>query len=275
MSKKKITEETKKKAEAAKKTVKKTAEKAEEKSSAAIKIDRSKAQGVLKPLMFIVVLVLLLMGVDFLVQYLNNEASIAVVDGKRISRTEYINTLEDMYGEQVANSLVEEEVISQLAEEKGVSIGDEDVDQRYAELEDEFGGAEELEQTLFMYGMTVEELKEQLENEILMEKIIRPTLEYTDDDLERFFEENKEFIFPETEDISFEDKRDEVEEMYVRQKVNEERSVVVNEYKEGISIQINTPSAREEEDRGYGVFKATRNVLSNLFGNDNTEADEE
>ncbi len=237
----------------------------------AVKIDKSKAQGFLKPLIYVLVLFVLLMAVDFFVQYLNNHNSIAVVDGQRIPKAEYIDRLEEMYGEQVANIMVEEEVINQMAREEGVSAEKEDIDAKYDEIAAEFGGREALAETLVMYDMTEQELRDQLENEILLEKIVIPTLEYTDEDLEEFFEQNKEFIYQNVDEVTFEEEKEEVETMYTQQKVFEQREILLNEFKEGISIQLNTPRALEEEDRGYGLFQATRNILNNLFGSEDEE----
>jgi hypothetical protein len=255
------------------KTVEKKNDKAVSKST--IKIDKSKAKGFLRPLVYVLVLFFLLLAVDFFVQYLNNHYSIAVVEGKRISRAEYIDRLEDLYGEQVANMLVEEEVINQLAREEGVTVEKEDIDAKYDEIAQEFGGREALAETLTMYDMTEQELRDQLENEIILEKIIVPTLEYTDEDLEAFFEQNKEFIYDNVDEVTFEEEREDIEVMYIQQKVFEQRESLLNEFRGELSIQLNTPNAREEGEGRYGIFKATRNILSNLFSSENVEEQEE
>ncbi len=230
-----------------------------------IKIDKEKFKNFIKPFSLVLALFLILVGIDLFVQYLNNDYSIAVVNGQRVSKKEYVQKLEEMYGNDVANMLVEENVIKQLREQENVEISEKDIDEAYDGIAEQVGGKEELEKTLEMYGMTKEELRSQLVNELTMEKIIRPTLEWTDEDLGEFFEQNKEFIYPDTTDVVFEDERENIEDYFVQQKVNEKRGVILQEFKDSINIQLNTPSAKEDENRdGYKFLGATRNVFKNL-----------
>ncbi len=230
-----------------------------------------------KVLIFILVLILVLMGADFFVQYLNNHASIAVVDGHRISRSEYIERLEEMHGDQVANMLVEEKIIDLIGAEEGINIETEDVDEEYAKVAEQSGGEEALEQTLAMYGMQEGELRAQLRQELILREIVGPTLEYTDEDLGEFFEQNKEFIYPNAEDVDFDEEKDEIEDIYIQDQVHQQRGQLIQEFRDDISIQLNTPQAIEQEGREYELFKATRNVINNLLGRevDDDEVEDE
>ncbi len=234
------------------------------KKKVGMKMDKEKAMEFGKSAARVVGLLVLLLLVDFFVQYLNNDYSVAIVNGQRIPRREYVKNLEMMYGAQVADALIEEELVKQLGQQKGVGIDSEDVDKSYEEIEEQLGGAEALEAALAQNNLTKEELRSQLENELVLKSIIEPRLEYTDEDLAEFFEQYKELIYEDTTDVNFEDKRDEIEEIYKDQKIFEERDIVLNEFQQESIIQINVPGIGEEEP-SYGFFKATRNLISNFI----------
>ncbi len=257
------------------KTVKKTTPKVQKvqkpvSKNVNIKIDKEKLQGTLKSAAKVLVLVLILLVVDFFVQYLNNGYSVAIVDGQRIPRKEYVENLEKLYGLQIVNAMIEEELVGQLGKKEGVEVNEDQVNEKYDEFANEnFGGLEGLEEALEANNMTADQLKDQLKNELLLREIIEPTLEYTDEDLAEFFEQYKSVIYENEADAVFEDKRDEIEEMYINEKTYEQREILLTEFKDEITIQINVPGG-EQEEVTYGLFKATRNLISNFIDERNS-----
>ena len=229
-----------------------------------LKVDKNKAVDFAKSAGKVIGLLVLLLLVDLFVQYLNNDYSVAIVNGQRIPRREYVKNLEMMYGAQIADAMIEEELVKQLGREEGIEIDSEDVDESYSEIEMQLGGEEALKDALAQNNLTEEELRSQLENELVLKKIIEPRLEYTDEDLAEFFEQYKELIYEDTTDITFEEKRDEIEEIYKDQKTFEERDVILSEFQADSVIQINVPGFGDEEPT-YGLFKATRNLISNFI----------
>lgn len=257
-----------------KKTTKKPAKKTGTKKSSAknnlnLKIDKTRLVEFSKSAVKIVGLLLILLLVDLFVQYLNNDYSVAIVNGQRIPKREYIKNLETMYGMQVADALIEEELVKQLGIKEDISVDQSDIDEAYENIQEQIGGAEALESALEANNMTEKQLRDQLENELVLKAIIEPTLEYTDEDLANFFEEYKEFLYEDTAEVTFEDKREEIEKYYVEQKTFEERDTILNEFRKDVTIQVNVPGATEEEV-GYGLFKATRNLITNFVERNNT-----
>ena len=234
-----------------------------------VKIDKEKFKSFSKSAIKVLGLLLILLLVDLFVQYLNNDYSVAIVNGQRIPRREYIRNLETFYGLQVAENMIQEELIRQLGKKKGVEINTEDVDEAYNKIEEQIGGSEALQAALETNNMTEEQLREQLRNELILKAIIEPTLEYTEEDLANFFEEYKDFLFEDTSNITFESERDAIEGYYIEQKTFEARDTILNDFRQEVTIQINVPGANEEET-SYGFFKATRNLISNFIDERNT-----
>ena len=255
------------------KTKRKTASKKTSKSTKSknlnLQIDKNKLSEYAKSVGKVLGLLLILLLVDLFVQYLNNDYSVAIVNGQRVPRREYVKNLEMMYGAQVADALIEEELVRQLGTKEGVEVDSADVDESYKEIEEQLGGAQALEDALAQNNLTAEELRSQLENELVLKKIIEPRLEYTEEDLLEFFEQYKELIYEDPSQINFEDEKDEIEEIYKDQKIFEERDIVLSEFQQDSIIQINVPGLGEEEP-SYGFFKATRNLISNFVERHNT-----
>lgn len=217
--------------------------------------------------------------VDFLFQYLNNGYSIAVVDGVRIPRRTFYERLEKQYGESMAQQLIDEELIKIEAEKNDITVEEEEIQTQLDEIISSIGGEEAYTAALISNNITEKELKEQIEIDVILKKLIEPTLEYTEDDVKGFFEQYSSAIYPnetaaleEGEKLDYEMFKEGVEDIYVRQQVENERyswlEGLYNEYK----IQNNTVSQPK-----YGVLSATINIFSNLFeeANTNEEATEE
>ncbi len=226
-------------------------------------VDKEKFMEFAKSAGKILGLLLVLLLVDLFVQYLNNNHSVAIVNGERIPRSEYVETLERMYGAQIADAMIEEKLVQQLGESEGVEIDSDELDEAYEEIEDQLGGAEALESALEQNNMDASELREQLRSELVLKKIIQPRLEYTDEDLADFFDEYKELIYEDTDDLDFEEVREEIEEYYVDQKTFEERDTVLGEFQEESTIQMNVLGVGDEI--GYRFFGATRNLVTNFL----------
>jgi hypothetical protein len=216
-------------------------------------------------------------GVDLLIQYLNNDYSVAVVNGERVSKKEYYKLLDQAYGQSISETLIEYALIRQEAEKEGIEISQEDIDAELEETISYVGGEEAFEQLLIDNGITEKDVVEQIELSLLTTKVLEPTLEYTDDDLKAFFEEYSELIFPEEsanleegELLEFDTYKEETEDVYVNQKVEEGKSGWLQNLKAESKIQNNAV-----EKPKYGLLTVTRNIISNLIDNVNSNDTEE
>jgi hypothetical protein len=101
-----------------------------------IKLPKIEIKDNLKPIVKIVGMVLVIIAslalIDLAVQYLNNDYSVAVVNGTRISKNVWHDRLEKAYGSAVASQLIEDQIIKAEAKKADVSISKEDI---YAEID--------------------------------------------------------------------------------------------------------------------------------------------
>lgn len=76
--------------------------------------------------------------------------------------------------EQTANNLVDAELLSQEAESRGIEVADEDVDAELASLAEanQLGSAQELIDALEKQGTTEEQVRSQVELQVLVEQLV-------------------------------------------------------------------------------------------------------
>ena len=210
--------------------------------------------------------------IDFGVQYLNNDYSAAVVNGERITEREYFYRLDQAYGSAIVSQLIDEALVRQEAENEGVIATEEEIDEQLAEITEQVGGEEQLNLSLETYNLTMEDLKRQIELDVLTRKMIEPTLDYTDEDVKAFFEEYSEAIFPEEsaeleegELLDYETYKEETLDVFIQQEISTAQGPWLAELKADAKIQNNVL-----EDPGYKFLGATRNIVKNIWDDINS-----
>ncbi len=99
---------------------------------------------------------------------------------------------------RLLSDLIETRLVEQGASDLGVEISEADVDERRQTLIDEIGGEEQFEQLVAESGLTAEQVDEQVRDITLREEVqeeLAAGIDVTDEDVEAFFEENREQRF--------------------------------------------------------------------------------
>ena len=219
-----------------------------------------------KTFLTVVGVIVVFILIDFFVQYLNNGYSAAVVEGKRIPRSEYIKELETAYGATVVDQLIDEEIIKIEAAKAGVEATEEEVNKQLDLVIESVGGKEVYETVLQQNNIDEKELKDQIKLSILANKVLGPTVEYTEDDLKSFFNQYSAQLFPtetealeEGEKLDYEQYKDQVKQRYIEQKVYENEGAWLEGLRSQYKIQNNVTNKPK-----YGVLSATINIVENL-----------
>jgi len=120
---------------------------------------------------------------------------VAVVNGRRISRMDYITLMEKQVGEQTLDQLVTEEMILSKAESEGVSIDDETINNEIADIEKNIESqGQKLEEALEAEGMTRADLERQIRIRLLVEKMSGDVSEASEEEIQAFLTENKDLL---------------------------------------------------------------------------------
>lgn len=194
----------------------------------------------LDPKLIIVAIVVLIAGLFFIFR---SEFIVATVNGQPITRMELVKTLEEQAGQQALEGLVVQELIRQEAANKGIEVNQEDVDKEIENLETELEAqGQELDAFLELQGLTRDDIREQAELQILLEKLTADSSLLSEDDIEEAFtnalEQQQELLEDGDEEIDEEALRLEVEQGLTAQKQNQ-------------AIQEWIENAREQADINF------------------------
>lgn len=240
-----------------------------------LKFSKESLKKYVKPVAIGVGVILAFILIDLFVQYLNNDYSIAVVNGSRISRDSYHKKLETLYGQTVAAQMIDEEIIKQEAKKADISATKAEIQEKLDAIISDVGGQEAYESVLKANGIEEKALKDQLELNIITRKIMEPTLKYTDDDIKAFFDQYSSVIFPnetaaleEGAKLDYEQYKNETKEYFIQQQIEQEKPNWLDGLYTEYKIQDNST-----DKPTYGVLKTTINIFKNLFSeiNSNTE----
>jgi foldase protein PrsA len=120
----------------------------------------------------------------------SDTVTLASVNGVNISKDDLYNALVASGGQQTMDTLINNELVRQAVEKKGLKITDADVQKEMDSVRSSFGSDEEFQQTLAQYGMTVEGLKQEMTTQASMRKLLEPQVKVTDADIKKYYDDN-------------------------------------------------------------------------------------
>lgn len=123
---------------------------------------------------------------------------VAIVNGDPITKAQLYDAMYQQVGAQMVDDLITRRLIEQEAKRRGVTVSAADLDAEIDDLADLYGGRESLEAILNQSGSSVEALRQNLHVNLLVQRMLEPDIEITDEDVRNYFDEhNDDFIEPE------------------------------------------------------------------------------
>lgn len=158
----------------------------------------------------------------------------AVVSGRPITRHALDKELEKQMGRQVLEGLISQTLVRQEAKKQNVKISNKDLEEKIEEIERQLEAqGQELDSLLATQGQTREDLEEQIELQLMVEKILGKDINVTDEELKDYFEESKELL---PEGTTLEDKKEELKEELKQRKIGEKLQPWLTELQEKAKI---------------------------------------
>jgi len=117
---------------------------------------------------------------------------VAVVDGVKITEKEFTDRLVSMAGHDVLRDMIDRELIRQAAADAGVEITAEQLDQEIEQAKEQFDSEEQFNQWLASRNLTQEQWRDHVRMALTTRELALKDVQYTDESLKQFFEENKE-----------------------------------------------------------------------------------
>lgn len=158
----------------------------------------------------------------------------ASVNGTPISRLSVVQEAEAQLGQQTLENLVNQELIRQKAESSHTTVSQEEIDARITEIEESVtASGQTLDSLLSLQGMTREMLSDQIKTQLTVEKLLAGDVTVTDEEVNTYLEENKEFL---PEGQSEEENKNQAKEQLRQQKLSERFSTWISELKNEAKI---------------------------------------
>lgn len=118
---------------------------------------------------------------------------VAVVNGRQISRIEYIKIMESQVGKQTLDRMITETLIMNEASKKGVKIDKAIIDTEIAKIEEQLKTqGQTLDSALAAEGMARTDLEKQIRLQKLAEELSAPKTEITEVEINDFLDKNKD-----------------------------------------------------------------------------------
>ena len=133
-----------------------------------------------------IVLSILLVGCS------NSNGYVAKVEGEKILQTELDEALRNQYGAEVLDTLITNKIVELEAKKQNITVSDEVIQAEYEEFVEAYGGVDSVNEVLEENGLTADALKDNIRTYQLTKQVIAASIEITDEEVEQYFEHNKD-----------------------------------------------------------------------------------
>jgi len=118
------------------------------------------------------------------------EEAVATVDGDKITANEVYQLMLKTVGTQAVDQLIFEKLLDQEAAKNNIAVSQADIDAEYDKIKASFPDEDTFNLQLMYAGLTEQALKDQMKPQLLLTKLIEPSIEVTDEELQTYYNEN-------------------------------------------------------------------------------------
>lgn len=119
---------------------------------------------------------------------------VAVVNGQKIAKAEFMSRLKKAAGPQVLTDLILRALVEDAFARSGLQLPEQEVQQRLQEVQAEFPSQEAFNEWLAARAITLEDLQKELAFQIKLEQLRSKDVKYNEADLKRFFAQNRRYF---------------------------------------------------------------------------------
>ncbi|SCZ78752.1 foldase protein PrsA [Acidaminobacter hydrogenoformans] len=117
--------------------------------------------------------------------------TVATVGSEKITKDDLYDYMVKQSGQQALDALISEKIIELEAEKNNVKVEASEIDEEIATYEEMYGGKESLEAALASSGFDMDYLRGNIETNLMIKKILEPTIEITETEISDYFTQNK------------------------------------------------------------------------------------
>lgn len=116
----------------------------------------------------------------------------ATVNSSPISNFELLSRLNNQYRQQVLTQMVNETIVLNEAKKKNIVIKNSEIDDKISQLESNVGGPEALNALLSQQGLTRDNLRSQVNIQLVVEKLYSQEATVSAEEIKEFVDQNKD-----------------------------------------------------------------------------------
>lgn len=155
--------------------------------------DSPKSRIITRKYMYAVVGVAIVLGLLFIA---SRFWVIAWVDNKPVTKFELYALLEKRDMGKTSEELISEKLLQSEGQKRRISVSDAEVEAEIKKVEEQQGGAEQLNQVLAANGTNYEDFTELVKRQLLVQKLFGSDVNITDEDVNKYLEDNKDALPP-------------------------------------------------------------------------------
>ncbi len=124
----------------------------------------------------------------------SSEEVVAKVGDVSITKDEFYDHLVKQNGKEALDALISDKIIELEIGKAKIDITEEEVAAEFKKMQDYYGGAEVLAQTMESYKMTMDEMNENIKLNLSMKELVGSDVKITDEEIAGFYAENAEMF---------------------------------------------------------------------------------
>lgn len=145
---------------------------------------------------------------------------VATVNNQPITSVEYYQNLKAKDGSQVLNQIIQDRLINQEANKKGVTVSEADINKKVATIQKQVGGADQLKNALSSRNLSESEFRNQIKIQLLVEKLLQNEIKVSDKEVDDYIAKNQNSTDPNTTGVDLKN-RDAVKTQLQSDKLNQ------------------------------------------------------